>query len=195
MTGDADSLGAVLDRLERVAGETDPVTVDAVLDELGRRSFGVALLVPGLVILAPLVGDIPGVPTMVAAVVLLSVGQLLLGRESPWLPRWLLERDAEAETVRKVVDGMRPAVRLVDRVVEPRLTALTGKVGRRVIAVVSVVVAAGVPLMEVIPFSANVAGVLLSGFGLALISSDGLLALVTVAVAGAISAVVVLGVL
>lgn len=195
MTQDGDELGAIVDRVEEVAAEVDPVTLEAVLDALGRRSFGVALLVPGLVTLAPLVGDVPGVPTLMAAVVLLSAGQLLIGREKPWLPEWVLQRRVEAATVRKVVGWVRPGVRVVDRMLRPRLTVLTGRPARYVIAAVCVVLAAVMPAMELVPFSANLAGVLLTGFGLSVVTSDGLLVLITLAVAGAIAAVVVFGVL
>lgn len=188
-------LTALAERVEGLAEEVDPVTLEAILDVLGRRSFGVALLVPGLVTLAPLVGDVPGVPTLMAAVVLLSAGQLLVGREQPWLPAWLLERRVEAGTVRKAVERIRPGVRVMDRVLRPRLTVLTERPAQHGIAAVCVVVALVMPVMELIPFSANVAGVLLTGFGLSLVTSDGLLVLVTLAVAGAIAAVVAFGVL
>jgi hypothetical protein len=192
---DTDRLGDLVERVERVAEEVDPVTLETILDALGRRSFGVALLVPGLVTLAPLVGDVPGVPTLMAVVVLLSAGQLLVGREKPWLPAWLLERRVEAATVRKVVGWMRPGVRVMDRILSPRLAVLTGRPARHVIAAVCVVVAAAMPAMELVPFSANVAGVVLTGFGLSLVTSDGLLVLITLAVAGALAAVVAYGVL
>lgn len=194
-TGDADRLTSIVRRVEGVADEVDPVTLGAILDAVGRRSFGVALLVPGLVTLAPLVGDVPGVPTLMAVVVLLSAGQLLVGRDRPWLPRWLLERRVEAATVRKAARRMLPGVRVMDRVLNPRLTVLTGRPAQYVIAAVCVVVAAAMPAMELVPFSANVAGVLLTGFGLSLVTSDGLLVLITLAVAGAIAAVVAFGVL
>lgn len=185
----------MVEKVERTAQGEDPVTLEAILEALGRRSFGVALLVPGLVTLAPLVGDVPGVPTLMAMVVLLSAGQLLLGRERPWLPGWLLGRQVEAGTVQKVVEWMRPGVRAVDRVLRPRLTVLTGRPARYAIAAACLVVAAAMPAMEMVPFSANFAGVLLAGFGLSLVTSDGLLVLVTLAVACAIAAVVVFGVL
>lgn len=47
------------------------------------------------------------------------------------------------------------------------------------IAVITLLVGAVMPLMEFIPFSANAAGVVLTTFGLALMVRDGLLALVT----------------
>ena len=44
-------------------------------------------------------------------------------------------------------------------------------------AVGCVLTAAATPLMELVPFSANVAGIAVTSFGLALIAADGLMAL------------------
>ncbi len=45
------------------------------------------------------------------------------------------------------------------------------------VAIFCIVIAAGMPLMKLVPFSATTAGVALAAFGLALIAHDGLLAL------------------
>jgi len=50
------------------------------------------LLVAGLVMLAPIIGDIPGVPVMMGVLVVLMAGQLLFRREHLCLPRCLLKR-------------------------------------------------------------------------------------------------------
>jgi hypothetical protein len=62
----------------------------------------------------------------------------------------------------------------------PRLTRLTEGGSVYLIASVCVVVAAVTPAMELVPFSANLAGIVLTAFGLALIASDGLLALIAI---------------
>ncbi len=45
------------------------------------------------------------------------------------------------------------------------------------VAVFCILVAAGMPIMELVPFSATTTGIALTAFGLSLISHDGLLAL------------------
>uniref|UniRef100_UPI003567DEB6 exopolysaccharide biosynthesis protein n=1 Tax=Halomonas sp. TaxID=1486246 RepID=UPI003567DEB6 len=86
------NLSTLLDMLESTGGLPDSVSLDAILDTLGRRSFAPFLLIAGLVTLAPLIGDIPGVPTLMASLVALSAAQILVGRDRVWLPQWLLER-------------------------------------------------------------------------------------------------------
>jgi hypothetical protein len=202
---EASTLGQILDRLcgaaaeggDRQGGEEgrrdvgdgaaaegdDPgeVTLEQMLDAVGRRSFGPLLLLAGLVVLAPLIGDIPTVPTMMAVVVMLVAVQLLLQRGQFWLPEWLLRRSVERKKVRKAVAWLRRPAEWVDRVLRPRLTFLTGDRGSVVVALTCMLIALAMPPMELIPFSANGAGLALSGFGLALVTRDGLLALLSFA--------------
>jgi hypothetical protein len=175
------NLEQLLDRIDAAAREGDPVSLGRILDLVGRRSFGPLLLVAGLITVAPVIGDVPGVPTVIGVFVLLIAGQLLLRRECFWLPHWMLRRTIARDKLCKVLGWLRPPARFVDRFLRPRLTMLTRATGLYAIAMVSVVIAAAMPAMEVVPFSANGAGAALTAFGLALIAHDGLLALVAFA--------------
>lgn len=171
-------LEPLLDRVCEAKTEEGQISLDAILDEIGHRSFGPLLLLAGLVTLAPLVGDIPGVPTLMGIFVILSAAQLLLGRDHFWLPDWLLRRSVAREKVEKGISWMRRPARWIDRVLRPRLSFLVKGPGRWIVAVASLLVGLGLPPMELVPFSANIAGLALSAFGLALITRDGLVAIV-----------------
>src|SRR5690606_20136787 len=80
-------LADLLAQIREQATEHDRVTLGAVMEAVGGRSFGPLLLIAGLVTLAPVIGDIPGVPTMMALLVLSIVAQLLFHSEHLWLPR------------------------------------------------------------------------------------------------------------
>lgn len=168
-----------LDRVAEAAGGDDRVSLEEILDAMEAVSFGSLLLVAGLVTLVPIVGDIPGVPTTMGIFVILGSAQLLIGRESMWLPRWLRDRAVKGSTVEKALRWLRPVARAIDRVLRPRLDVFVQGAATYVIAVITLLVGAVIPLMEFIPFSANAAGVVLTTFGLALMVRDGLLALVT----------------
>ncbi len=66
----------------------------------------------------------------------------------------------------------------MDRFLKPRLTLLTSDAMMYVVAVICIGIAAVMPVMEFVPFSANIAGIALTAFGLSLIARDGLLALI-----------------
>lgn len=171
-------LEPLLDRVCEAEAKEGKVSLDAILDEIGRRSFGPLLLVAGLVTLAPLVGDIPGVPTVMGVFVIITAAQLLLGRDRFWLPDWLLRRSVEQKKLEKGISWLRRPARWIDRVLRPRLSVLVEGPGVWIVAGASLLVGLGMPPMELVPFSANLAGLALAAFGLALITRDGLLAIV-----------------
>lgn len=177
-----ETMSELLDRIQAAEVEQEAVHLDAILAEIGSRSFGPLLLLAGLVTLAPFIGAIPGVPTIMGIMVMLTAGQLLLGRNEFWLPQWVVKRSVKADNLEKAVKWMRKPARFVDRIFKPRLTALVQGIGVKVVAVACIGVSAMLPAMELVPFSALSAGAALTAFGLALISRDGLLALIAMGV-------------
>lgn len=188
------TLAEVLDRIEGAA-EEERVTLDAVLDALGRRSFGPLLLLPGLVMVAPIVGDIPGVPVLMGAVVFLTAGQILLQRRQIWLPGWLLRRSVKSGSVCKTAGWLRRPAAWIDRHTRRRWTALVHHGAVLAIALACLVIAAATPLMEVVPMSANLAGLAITSYGLALVAEDGLLAAIALVFTAATFAIVGWGLL
>jgi len=169
----------VLDLLEETAEKgKSKVVFEDVLEAIGHRSFGPLLLLIGLIVIAPIIGDIPGVPTATGILVLLICGQFLMGRTHFWFPKWIRERSIKATSVRKMVRKMRGVARFVDRLLRPRLEWFVTGAALKVIAGLSAVIAVAMPLMEVVPFSANLAGAIFATFGVALIGKDGLFAIV-----------------
>lgn len=178
------TLTELIEKMSDVSEQSERVSLDEVLDSIGTRSLGPLLLVAGLITLAPVIGDIPGVPTIMAILVLLIAGQLLFRREHLWLPQWLLKRSISRTKMQKMLDWSRKPARFVDRYTHPRLSRLVEGKGQYVVALVCIAIALAMPLMEFVPFSANFAGLALSSFGLALISRDGALAMVALVVVG-----------
>lgn len=176
-------LGELLDVIEDCAEERREVSFGQLYDAVGHRSFGPLLLLVGIVVLMPVVGDIPGVPTVMGAIIVLIAAQLLAGRESFWLPRRVLEASLRASKVRKGVEWLRKPASFVDRVLRPRLTHFVSGAWTRVTAAVALVIGLAQPAMELVPFSANGAGAVLAALGLALIARDGLVALVAMGLA------------
>ena len=171
----------LLDAIKKSIGKDEDISLAEVLDSVGHRSFGPLLLLAGLVIATPGIGDIPGIATGTGIFTALVAGQMLIGRDYLWLPQWLLKREISAKTIRKAIGRLRKPARYVDRVIKPRLTGLTYTSARYGIALACFAIAIATPAMEVVPFSANVAGVALAAFGLSLIAHDGLLALIAYA--------------
>ncbi|MBQ0742922.1 MAG: exopolysaccharide biosynthesis protein [Pseudomonas sp.] len=184
------NLQQLFDCIDQAAEENGRVSWSAIMDEVGRRSFGPLLLLGGLTVLAPIIGDLPGVPTLIGMVVLLIAVQLLLGRHNFWLPGFMLNRSVPKDKLHKALTWLKKPARFIDKLLSPRLAVLTRGPMVRVIAVVCLGIALAMPVMEIVPFSANLAGIALTAFGLALIARDGLLALIALVFTGLMMGVV-----
>jgi hypothetical protein len=178
-----EGLQEVLDRLEAAAEEHEQVTIETMLEGVGRRSFGPLILIPGLLLLSPLSG-VPGMPTTIGIMALLIAGQLLIGRNYFWLPGWILRRKMTHEKFERMVRLLRPAARFIDRWTHRRLSFLTSQAAVYVTAACSVAIALTMPTMEIVPFTSLSAAAALTLFGLALIARDGLLMLLAYAFIG-----------
>ena len=174
-TREATNLTELIHTMEQMEREKEQVSVDDVVHAVGRRSFGPLLLLAGLITLAPIIGDIPGMPTLMAVLVLLTSSQLLVGRETFWLPKWLLKRSLSRQKFDKALHYMKKPAKWVDGLLGVRLAWMTGYIGIRVTAFACLLVALAMPPMEFIPFSANGAGLALTLFGLGLVARDGLM--------------------
>lgn len=173
-----DNLEALLDELREAADVSrGRVTVGDLLERIGTRSFGPLLLLPALISFTPL-GGIPGVPTVLAGMVIVIAGQLVVGLHYFWLPGLLLRRSVEPKKLCTSVDLMRRPARWTDRLIRPRLTWLTKEPFVRLAAVLCVLVALTVPPLEIIPFAGTPAWAAIGMFGLGLTARDGILVLI-----------------
>ncbi len=172
---DLEGLLAELDHVARTKGPK--VSMEEVYKAVGERSFGPLLMLAGLLGMTP-VSAIPGAPTTLALVTILIAGQLLVGRRTLWLPRRLLDLSVPAEKLRATVKVAGKPAGVVDRVVKPRLTSLTGRIAHRVVAAACILVALAVPPLELLPFVAFLPAAAIASFGLGLVARDGLLILV-----------------
>jgi len=175
------SLEQVVDRIDDAGGGGDRVAMRDVLEEFGQRSFGPLMLVPALVVVSP-VGGIPGLPTVAAVLIALVAVQLLVGRDSIWLPAVLLRRTTKRDRLETVVGFAKEVAARVDAVIAPRLTVLVQSPFDRIIAILILALCSVMPPLEAVPFGNAATGAAISAFALALIARDGAL----VILAGAI---------
>lgn len=170
------NLTAVLDHMDdKVHG--DKATIGDVLDAFGGRGYGPILLALALVELLP-TGAIPGVPTMLAILIILIAGQLALGRSSPWIPGKLRQRGFSEAKFKKARSKIRPFTRRLDKVIKPRLTRFAGPFSARLVGVVCILLACTMPPLELIPFASSAPSSAVALFGIGLSAKDGLIMLI-----------------
>jgi len=171
------TLKGVLEKIHKSSEQLENVSIGDILDVVGRRSFGPILLIVGLVTVAPLIGDIPGVPTVMGIIVFLVATQILVNRKKLWLPRAILNRSIKKDRLHRAINKLYKPAGYVDKLIKPRLQWITTGVMVYPAALVCLGISLAMPIMEFIPFSANFAGAALIAFGLSFTARDGIMAL------------------
>lgn len=166
----------LLDRIEAGARGRASVSIGEMMDSVGRRTFGPLVLLAGIILVTPLSG-VPGVPTMMGLLTLLTLGQLLLGRRHFWLPGWIVKTRIPRHRLLQGLAWLRPPVHRIDRLIRARWTFLVSGPGLYLMALACMAIAILMPATELVPFSSSLAGLALVAFGLAMISRDGVVAL------------------
>lgn len=174
----ADRLSVILARLAEP--EAGSVTLAEVLTAVGERSFGALLVI--LAIPNMVAGLIPGLSIVLGLPLLLVSLQLVVGAERPWLPRRLARLEIRRSDLRRMLERTRPAVRRLERALQPRLEFLTSPWAERLIGLgclaLSVLVFLPVPFANLVP----AAGIML--FGFSMLERDGLMALAAMGIVG-----------
>lgn len=169
----------VLKETSRIVRQTNgPVTVAQLTEELGHSSLSAVLAVPALAVVSPLSG-VPLFSSACGILICLVSGQMLLGRSHLWLPQWLGRRRIEGRSVRKMTAAMRRTAQWLDRHSGKRLPALLRQPCLTVIRLVCLICGALMPLLEIVPFSSSVLGAAVSLLAVAMLTRDGLIALLT----------------
>jgi hypothetical protein len=173
-------------RLAQIIEEHDGerLTFSKLTGELHSRAWGGILFIFGGINVLPLP---PGTSWLFALPLIIVSAQMVLGRASPWFPKWLDRRGITTDLLRQLVHKIDWLEARVERIFKPRLASLTGTTAARLIGLacffLAIVAAIPIPLFHVAPAAAIVL------FGLALIYRDGVL-VIAATLAGILSIVV-----
>ena len=157
------------------------VSVGDLLEEYGARSFGPVFLILGLLTILPPLGGIPGLPAVVAFVILLFSVQMLFGRDHIWLPGFVRDLSISGGKISKAEDTSKGTLKFIDRMITERLKWVTSGPAQYAAALlVSLMALIMIPL-ELVPFAVAVPGAAICMVGMALLARDGVLMLLAFA--------------
>lgn len=171
---------AVLDRLLKGAPDED-VTLAWLIAGLRERSFGIVMLILGLVALIPGASGVVGVLLMIPAV------QMMLARKAPAFPGFLARRRISKRKLARLVARINPILRRIERVVRPRW-ATPFEATKMAVGLVVLLLAA--TLLAPIPFSNVIPGLVIVLLSFAYIEEDGIALCIALAAALASLAIV-----
>lgn len=175
-------LGELLDAMRPEEGDR-VVSVEDVLRRVGDQSFPAVILVPAIVLVSPISG-IPGTPTIGALITMLVAIQALLGRRHLWLPRFLMRRSIKAEKMTRAINWLSRPAGWMDKFSSDRLKILSSRPLRPLAYVAVVLIAAGLPLLELLPFVTSFFAGAVAMMMYGLMTRDGLFMLAGYAQAG-----------
>lgn len=169
------ALSDVLDGLEKsIDGEE--VSVQLIVQTLGQSSFASLLLIFPLIAVSP-ASAITGVTASVAVIVFILVGQMIIGRESVWLPSFIRRRCISKAAMCKAIAWLGKPVAFVERFLKARLTFLLEKPWRYLPLGMILALSLFMPFMELVPASGSIAAAIISAFAAGLLTRDGVLVL------------------
>jgi hypothetical protein len=152
---------------ELVAQAPDgPVDLDWLLGHLDKRSFGLLLLLLGLLVI------VPGIASIASLTVIFPSVEMMLGRSRPTFPQFLSRRPFHFERFKRLAKRVQPALRAIENLSRPRWTLPHAAAGRLVGTVVFLLALSAIwplPLVNGIP------GAVIILIAIAYLQADGLL--------------------
>lgn len=181
--------------LRQLAASTEgPLSVAAIRDALGDRSFAAMLIVCGAINLLPLP---PGTSVILGIPLAIVSAQMMLSRQTVWLPRYVLSKTIARDKVDYAILKLVPRLERLERFIKPRYWPMSRNQADRLLGfaifILAVAVIIPVPLGNWLPaFAATLLALALSerdGVLLGIGATVGMISLaIIVAVIGAAGA-------
>jgi hypothetical protein len=145
----------------------DYFTLGWLMSALHRRSFGIIILLLGVLAAAPIGSMVPAL--MLAAVAV----QMIAGRYEPVFPRFITARQLPTRHLLRLGRRAIPLLRYLENAVHPRWPTIF-EAAKRFVGVM-VLLLAGVVLLTPVPLSNILPAIVIALLALAYIEEDGLL--------------------
>lgn len=168
------SLAGLFDEVRDTA-EGNEVSIGEIIKTFSHQAYGPLLLIPSVIALTPIIGAIPGVSVLTAAMIIFVAAQMIFGRDHPWLPAWMRKFALDRDKVDKGVDAMKPYLEAMDRWTRPRLLMLSKPPLNVVIAVVCILLAILMIPLALVPWGVTLPALALTIMSIGLTVRDGYL--------------------
>lgn len=178
-TDDA-SVVSVLENIRGHATGSDTQVRD-ILEALGAASFIPNLMLPALAVISPLSG-IPLFSSTCGILIALVSAQMLMGRDHIWLPEFLMRRSISSQRLRTAIEKLRTPAGWIDRLTRQRLTFLLRRPSIWLVQLTCMAAGLSMPLLELLPFTSSILGVVVFLMSLAMLARDGVLVVIAACV-------------
>jgi len=167
------------------------ISFDQIVNLLGPRSFGFALLMFSVPMILPMP---PGIPMAAGFVILIFGSQLLLGHPHLWLPDWVMRKTIARDRLITAYGIVEKYLGWMFHMARPRLPQLTGFTARRLSGLIFLLL--GLLMILPIPIIGNILPAFAcTVLALGLTDRDGLIFVTGIGVSVlAISATILMGI-
>lgn len=169
--------------------EGDPagaIALRTVIEDFGKRGFGMLLLIACIFALIPIPGLAGGLS---GPIVILTGIQLMAGMRRPWLPRFVLDRPISREFLVRARNLLAPRFEKIEHYIKPRLETLFDAYAWNLLSGILLALL-GILLLAPIPGTNYIFAALILLFVIAVIERDGILLLLSWLAGGTVIAVV-----
>ena len=169
--------------LQSILDHVDDVIVDesadlkSIIESFGDRAFGPVMLLSGLFMLTPL-GAIPMVPAAFGFVVITFAVQLLIRRETPWMPQVLAKVKVSSARVKKVKAKATPVLAKIDGIIRPRMQWAARGPFQVLAALIAIILSMAMVPLGAVPFAVCIPGFVLGLLGLGITARDGIMMII-----------------
>lgn len=161
-------LSSVLEELAEAHSGRD-ITVRAISSAMADRSFATFLVITSLMNMLPFP---PGSTLILGIPIIIVAMQMVVGRETVWLPQFFLKRTLKHETFSKVTTKIIPNLRKIEKWIRPRKWPFaTNKRAERIVGLFAVIL--GVAVFLPVPLGNWLPALACAFCGLALSERDG----------------------
>jgi len=149
------------------------ISIGNVLDAFGDRAFGALMLLFAAPNVLPLP---PGMSAILGTPLLFVTAQLMLGRPTLWMPRFICEQSISRDFFALLTAKLNPILHRAERFLRPRMKILLRPLPERIMGTACLLLA--VILFLPIPFGNIPPAFAIAAFALGILERDGLATLV-----------------
>jgi hypothetical protein len=175
------------DVLEKLAIEhttenrEDVITLDELKNSLHERGFGLILAVICLPVSLPIPVP-PGYTTIFSIPLFFVLVQMIMGLNSPWLPKWLGQKKIKKTFLKAIISKSVPYFRWIEKFLHPRLTNISTRYWEKFIGFSGFILAVDIFLPIPIPLSNFFPGIGILIMAVGLMGRDGVMILIGFAI-------------
>ena len=195
--GDAEAPERFSEVLSGLTSRTSSaISIGDVLNAFGDRAFGALMLLFAAPNMLPLP---PGMSAVLGAPLLFITAQLMLGRSTLWMPRFIRERSISRDFFALLTAKLSPILHRAERFLRPRISILLHPVPERIVGAACLLLA--IILFLPIPFGNIPPAFAIAAFSLGILERDGVATIIgwlatvgSILILAAISSAIIAGV-